>query len=138
MTSNLYPSLSYDDAPAAIEWLCQAFGFTQRLVVPGPDGTVMHSELSIGPGVVMVSSARPEEGRLSPRAVSGVTSVLSVRVDDPDAHFARATAAGAEVVRGMRDEDYGSRGYMARDPEGHLWYFGTYRPGEHWTGAAQA
>jgi uncharacterized glyoxalase superfamily protein PhnB len=81
----------------------------------------------------MVSSARPKEGRLSPRTVGGVTSSLSVHVEDPDAHFRRATEAGAEVVAGLKDEDYGSRGYMARDPEGHLWYFGTYQPGEYWT-----
>jgi len=129
----MFPSLSYDDAPAAIEWLCRAFGFTQRLVVPGPDGAVRHSELSLGDGVVMVSSARPEEGRLSPRAVGGVSSALSVRVEDPDAHFRRASDAGAEVVTELKDEDFGSRGYMARDPEGHLWYFGTYQPGAHWT-----
>lgn len=129
---NLYPSLSYQDAPAAIEWLCRAFGFTRRLVVPGPDGTVTHSELSLGPGVIMVSSARPDEGRLSPRDLKGVTQALSVRVDDPDGHFRQAKAAGATIVRELADEDYGSRGYMASDPEGHLWYFGTYKPGAWW------
>src|SRR6185436_18535689 len=51
---NIYPALSYDDAPAAIEWLCRAFGFTKRLVVQNPDGTVAHAELSLGPGVIMV------------------------------------------------------------------------------------
>lgn len=139
VTSNIYPGLTYDDAPAAIEWLCRAFGFTKRLVVPGPDGTVMHAELSVtngdagaGPGVVMLGSARPEEGRVSPRELAGVHQALSVRVDDPDAHYERAKEAGAEIVREIRDEDYGSRGYMARDLEGHLWYFGTYRPGAWW------
>ena len=131
--SNLYPSLTYDDAPAAIDFLCRAFGFTQRLVVPGPDGTVMHSELSLGPGVIMVSSPKPSAGRVGRRGLSGTCQGLCVQVDDPDAHCARATAAGAEVVDPLRDEDYGSRGYMAKDPEGQLWYFGTYRPGAHWT-----
>jgi uncharacterized glyoxalase superfamily protein PhnB len=134
--ANIYPSLSYDDAPAAIEWLCRAFGFTKRLVVPGPDRTVVHSELSLGPGVIMVSSARPDERRLSPRGLPGVHQGLCVQVDDPDAHFARSRAAGAAIVQELRDEDYGSRGYMATDPEGHLWYFGTYRPGAHWGGTA--
>jgi uncharacterized glyoxalase superfamily protein PhnB len=130
--SNIYPSLTYDDAPAAIDWLCRAFGFTRRLVVPGPDGTVMHSELSFGPGVIMVSSPKPDQGRVAPRGLSGMCQGLSVRVEDPDAHFAHATAEGAEIVRELRDEEYGSRGYMAKDPEGHQWYFGTYVPGAYW------
>ena len=79
--SDIYPSLSFDDAPAAIEWLCRAFGFTKRLVVPGPDGTVMHAELTLGSGVIMVSSARPDLGRLSPRGLDGVNQALCVRVD---------------------------------------------------------
>jgi uncharacterized glyoxalase superfamily protein PhnB len=130
--SNLYPALAYDDAPAAIEWLCRAFGFEKRLVVPGKDGTVIHSELSLGPGVIMVHTSKPEAGRVSPRRLPAVAHGLSVRVDDPDAHMARARAAGAVIVQDIRDEEYGSRGYMAKDPEGHVWYFGTYRPGAHW------
>jgi uncharacterized glyoxalase superfamily protein PhnB len=130
--SNIYPSLTYDDAPAAIEWLCRAFGFTRRLVVPGPDGTILHSELSLGPGVIMVSSARPDEGRVGPRSLGGVHQTLCVRVEDPDGQFARAKAAGAVVLREIEDADYGSRGYMVQDPEGNHWYFGTYRPGAHW------
>ena len=131
ITADLYPSLTYDDAPAAIEWLCRAFGFTKRLVVPGPDGSVIHSELSLGNGVVMVSSPKPEDGRRSP-ARGGAAQCLSGCVADPDAHHATAIAAGARVVRELRDEDYGSRGYMALDPEGHVWYFGDYRPGGYW------
>ncbi|MBC8329650.1 MAG: VOC family protein [Planctomycetes bacterium] len=131
-STGIYPSLSYDDAPAAIEWLCRVFGFTQRLIVPGPDGTILHSELSYGPGVVMVSSARPDQGRLSPQALGGTTQALSVQVADPDAHHDHAVASGAEVVQELNDEDHGSRGYMVRDPEGHLWYFATYRPGGYW------
>src|SRR5262245_37956929 len=115
--SNIYPSLFYDDAPAAIEWLCRAFGFTKRLVVPGPNGTVMHSELSLGAGVIMVGSARSERGLLSPRSLPGANQALCVQVDDPDAHYARAKGAGAVILQEVKDEDYGSRGYMARDPE---------------------
>lgn len=133
--ATIYPSLSYDDAVAAIDWLCNTFGFEKRLVVPGPDGSVMHSELSFGPGVIMVSSARPEIGRLSPRGLAGVNQVLSVHVDDPDAHCAHAVAAGAKLLQPLRDEEYGARGYMVQDIEGHHWYFGDYRPGAHWDGA---
>jgi uncharacterized glyoxalase superfamily protein PhnB len=130
--SNIYPSLFYDDAAAAIEWLCRAFGFTKRLVVPGQDGKVLHSELSLGPGVIMVGSARPERGLASPRSLSASNQALCIQTDDPDAHYARAKAAGAVIVQELKDEEYGSRGYMAKDPEGHQWYFGTYRPGAHW------
>ena len=130
--SDIYPSLTYDDAPAAIDWLCRAFGFTKRFVVPGPGGRVEHSELSLGTGVVMIGSPKPEYGWLSPKAAGGASQAISVCVDDPDAHHAIAVAAGAQVVRELRTEEYGARGYMARDPEGHLWYFGTYRPGEYW------
>lgn len=132
--SDIYPSLSYDDAPAAIEWLCRAFGFTRRLVVPGQEGGIMHSELSLGSGVIMVSSSKPESGRVSPRSLSAVNQALCVRIDDPDAHYSRASAAGATILQELRDEDYGSRGYMAKDPEGNHWYFGTYRPGAYWNG----
>ena len=131
-TSDIYPSLTYNDAAFAIEWLCRAFGFTKRFVVPGPDNSVMHSELSHGTGVVMISSPKPEDHRVSPKDLSGVAQALSVFVAEPDAHHKVAVAAGARVVRDLRTEEYGARGYMALDPEGHLWYFGNYRPGEYW------
>ena len=131
-TSDIYPSLCYEDAPAAIAWLCRAFGFTERLVVPGPNNTVMHSELSLGNGVIMVGSPHAERGFIAQKPHAGSSQCLSVRVDDPDAHHARAVAAGAVITRPLQDEEYGSRGYMATDPEGHQWYFGTYRPGAYW------
>ena len=129
---DIHPSLTYEDAPAAIEWLCRAFGFTTRFVVPGPDQRIEHSELSLGTGVVMISSPKPEDGRVSPRELAGSAHALSVWVAEPDRHHAVAVAAGARIVRPLTTEDYGARGYMARDPEGHLWYFGNYRPGEYW------
>ncbi|MFZ4286692.1 VOC family protein [Variovorax sp. HJSM1_2] len=130
--SDLYPSLTYDDAPAAMAWLCRAFGFSQRFVVPGEGDRVEHSELSLGSSVVMVSSPKAEFRSFSPRKLGGVSQVLSLFVDDPDTHSAVALAAGAEVVRPLQTEEYGARGYMVRDPEGHLWYFGNYRPGAYW------
>ncbi|OGT84492.1 MAG: hypothetical protein A3H91_12720 [Gammaproteobacteria bacterium RIFCSPLOWO2_02_FULL_61_13] len=130
--SDIHSSLTYDDARGAIEWLCRVFGFTQRFVVPGPNNRVEHSELSLGTGVVMVSSPKPEDRRVSPRALAGVAQALSVFVADPDAHHGVAVAAGARVVRPLQTEEYGARGYMALDPEGHVWYFGNYRPGEYW------
>jgi uncharacterized glyoxalase superfamily protein PhnB len=130
--SDIYPSLTYDDAAGAIDWLCRAFGFTKRFVVPGSGNRVEHSELSYGTGVVMIGSPKTEDRRVSPKALTGVAQALSVFVADPDAHYKVAIAAGARVVRELRTEEYGARGYMVLDPEGHLWYFGNYRPGEHW------
>ncbi len=133
-TATIFPSLTYDDAPAAIEWLCAAFGFEKRLVVPLPDGGVMHSELTLGPGMIMVSTRRPAQGRLSPQELGGVTQALSVQVDDPDAHCARALAAGATLLEPLQDEHFGARSYMVKDPEGHHWNFSNYRPGAYWDG----
>lgn len=131
-SDTFYPSLTYADAYAAIDWLERAFGFRRRLVVPGPDGTVLHSELTFGTGVVMVSSPKSQQHRDALRGARDTAQALSVRVEDPDTLFAQATSAGAEVMRELRDEDYGSRGFMVRDLEGHAWYFGTYRPGAYW------
>ena len=128
---NLYPCFCYDDAPRAIDFLERAFGFKRRLVVPGPDGTVMHSELEYEGGVIMVSSPKPERNWVAP-GKQGRSASACVRVSDPDAHCARAQAAGAQITQPVKDEHYGSRGYMAKDPEGNEWYFGTYVPGAHW------
>ena len=130
---DVYQSLIYDDAAAAIAWLCRAFGFEHRLVVHGLHDRVEHSELTLGAAVLMVSSPRPEMGRLSPRSLGGVSHALSFYVEDPDAHCRRARLAGAVILKEVQDEEYGARGYLAKDPEGHLWYFGTYRPGAEWS-----
>jgi uncharacterized glyoxalase superfamily protein PhnB len=127
-----YPCLSYRDAPAAIEWLSRAFGFVKRAVYTEPDGSVAHAEMSFGPGVIMLGSPRPEKNWVSAMDLPGVNQTIYVVVDDPDAHYARAKAAGAEIVIELKNEDYGSRGYTARDLEGNYWSFGTYRPGADW------
>ncbi len=127
-------SLFYDDAAAAIDWLCRAFGFEVRLLVEGEGGSVEHSELSLGGGVIMVGQEgqgpRPEHRRMvSPRSTGGGnTQVMGVFVDDVDAHCARARAAGAEIFREPDTSDYGSeyamdRTYGAVDLDGHLWFF---------------
>jgi len=133
--SDLYPSLTYADAPAAIEWLCRVFGFEKRLVVPLPDGGVMHSELSFGTSVVMVSSPRPDMGRVSPEWQNGRCLALSVFVEDPDAHYQHTLDEGAEIVMELCSEEYGARGYMASDLGGYHWYFADYRPGAFWDSA---
>ena len=125
-TQTIFPALRYRDATAAIDWLAQAFGFERHAVHTGPDGRVQHAELSYGGNMIMLGEAGDgRDGRLHE---DFGPAWLYVVVDDPDAHHERAVAAGAQVVRGMADEDYGSRGYTARDPEGNVWSFGTYRP----------
>ncbi len=122
----VWPALRFLDAPAAIRFLVDAFGFTEVLVVPGEaEGVVAHAELGWPPGGgVMLGSTASAEG-VHAELGAGVGSVYAV-TDEPDALFARATAAGAAVVQRPRDEDHG-RGFTVRDPEGNLWSFGTYR-----------
>jgi len=130
--ANVIPTLRYNDAPVAIEWLCDAFGFEKLLVVPGDGGTIAHAQLGFGNGMIMLGSAQEGEfGRFvkPPSALGGVGSQGSyVVVGDADKHYDRAVAAGAEVVMDIVDQDYGGRGYSCRDPEGHVWSFGTYDP----------
>ena len=125
----VYPALRYEDADAAIDFLVEAFGFRVRARHDGPGGTVAHAELELGNGIVMLGSQRDDDLRTRvPRDVGRVTCSLYVVVDDVDAHYERAVAAGAEVVRPLHDTDYGSREHVVRDPEGHVWSFGTYDP----------
>jgi uncharacterized glyoxalase superfamily protein PhnB len=132
MSQKIIPTLRYHDAPAAIDWLVEAFGFVRHLVVPGENGTIAHAQLTLGDGMIMLGSASDDGfGRLQkpPRDVGGVgTQSAYVVVPDPDAHHARAVAAGARVVMALEDKDYGGRGYSCLDPEGHLWNFGSYDP----------
>lgn len=129
---NIIPSIYYEDANAAIEWLERAFGFQRRLIVPGPNNTVAHSELSFGPGVIFVGSVKSERQCASAKNLPAIHQGLCICVDDPDAHYAQAKQAGAIIIQELKDEDYGSRGYMAKDIEGNHWYFGTYQPGAYW------
>ncbi len=129
---DIFPFLRYHDAAAAIDWLERAFGFERLMVAPGPDESIAHAQLACGQGVIMLSSVRDDDplGLKSPRDLAGVSQGIYVHVDDVDAHHQLATAADAEIVFPLQDTDYGSREYTARDPEGYLWSFGTYRPGE--------
>jgi uncharacterized glyoxalase superfamily protein PhnB len=130
--ATVIPTLRYKEAPAAIEWLCRVFGFEKHLVVPNPDGTIAHAQLSFGNGMIMLGSARPDEyGRLlaQPGEIGGKeTQAPYVIVSDPDAIYARAKAAGAEIVTEIHDADYGGRFFSCRDLEGHHWNFGSYDP----------
>jgi uncharacterized glyoxalase superfamily protein PhnB len=122
-----YPVLKYEDARAAMEFLERAFGFETHASYDGENGGVAHAELRFGDQYVMLGSTNEGEERFNQGA--GRQS-LYVVVDDPDALHDRAKAAGATIERELSDQDYGSREFTARDPEGNLWSFGTYRPSE--------
>jgi uncharacterized glyoxalase superfamily protein PhnB len=124
VTASVFPVLKYRDAPAAAAWLEKAFGFERQMVVPGGDNnTVAHAGMRLGNGIVMFGSERADPA--NPWAAEGG---VYVAVDDIDTQYARAQAAGAEIVRPLQATDYGAREYSARDLEGRLWSFGTYRP----------
>ncbi len=129
---NVYAGMRYRDALAAIAWLERAFDFRRQLVVPGETaGEVAHAQLRAGEngGIVMLGSARDDgRGYRSPQEAGGVTHGIYVVVEDIDAHYARAKAAGADITVEPKRTDYGSRDYTARDPEGFVWNFGTYDP----------
>ena len=129
-SANIFPEIVYDDAPAALEWLARAFGFVAGEVIEGADGTIAHAEMHYGAGTIMPKSAVAKDAFAlkSPRALHGLSQCLYVTVDDPDAHYRRAKAAGARIVMQPFDTDYGARNYSAYDLEGHLWSFGTYLP----------
>jgi uncharacterized glyoxalase superfamily protein PhnB len=131
-TATVIPTMRYDDAEAAIKWLCEAFGFEKHLVVPGEDGTIVHAQLVFGNGMVMLGSANESEFdslQKPPSALGGVVSQSPyIIVEDADEHYSRAVSAGAEIVMEIKDADYGGREYSCRDPEGHLWNFGSYDP----------
>jgi len=125
-------SLTYVDGHAAIDFLERAFGYRRRLVVPTPEGGVLHSELSLGDGVIFVSEERAGDVRRSPKTLGATCSSLCVAVEDPDAHCERARAAGALILQEPEDTNFGARGYLAADLEGHNWFFSNYTPGEFW------
>ena len=128
----IIPGMRYRDAPAAIEWLCRAFGFSRHLVVPDENGGIAHAQLTLGNGMIMLGSYRDdgEYDRLVrlPQDAGGSTQAAYIVVDDIEDHYRRAVDAGARVVCDLAEQDYGGKLYSALDPEGRLWNFGSYDP----------
>ncbi|GAA2737215.1 VOC family protein [Actinocorallia aurantiaca] len=114
---SIYPIVPYRDLRGALTFLCDAFGFSSHLMVEDSAGVIQHAELVLDGGVIMPT------GDDNPSAMW-----LCVRVDDLDAHYARAVEAGACIVEELHDTPYGSRDYSALDPAGHRWTFTTYNP----------
>ena len=130
--ATVIPGLRYRNAPAAIEWLCKVFGFEKQLVVPGPNNTVAHAQLTLGSGMIMLGSMNDTPlGKLmkQPDEIGGCeTQSAYLVVPDADAVYARANAAGATMVLDIETKDYGGRGFTCQDLEGRLWSVGTYNP----------
>ena len=125
-TTTFYAFLLYRDADAGIEWLEKTLGCRRREIHRYDDGGVMHGELELGGSIIMVSTAGV--GREPFASMPAGERLIYAAVEDPDALYERAVAAGAEVALEPTDTDYGSRDFTLRDPEGNLWSFGTYRP----------
>jgi len=130
--SAVVPVMRYRNLPAAIEWLCRAFGFEKHRITVSDSGAIQFAQLTFGTAMIMVSSVRASAfDRLlrQPDEVGGIeTQVCYFFVADAHAHCARAKAAGAEIVLDIGRTTNGGRSYSCRDPEGHLWNFGTYNP----------
>jgi uncharacterized glyoxalase superfamily protein PhnB len=126
------PTLRYRDGGAAIDWLCSTLGFEKQLVVQDKDGGVAHAQLIFGNGMIMLGSAKNNDFHnlvKSPAESGGIGSQsIYIVVSNIDEHYAKTVAAGAEIVLAIQDEDYGGRAYSCRDPEGHVWNFGSYDP----------
>ena len=113
---SIVPALAYDDVPKAIEWLCGAFGFTERLrTPPEPDGSIHHAQIAAGQGGVILNGRRG--------ATASQTASVMVRVEDVDAHFEPAKNYGAKIVNPPVSASFGERQYTAEDLAGYRWTF---------------
>ena len=132
MSSSIIPALRYHDAPKAVEWLEQAFGFKPHLVVPSAAGGIDHAEMTLGSGMIMFGSVRDNDYddlvTTVPRVGKPTAGLYVVLEGDVDYHAAGAEKGGASILIPPKDEDYGGRDYTCADFEGNVWTFGTYNP----------
>jgi uncharacterized glyoxalase superfamily protein PhnB len=122
VNQRILPYLSYADAPAALDFLCSAFGFEELARMPMEDGTIGHAEIGYQGHIIMLATCWRATGAASPRELGGIHSQIHCYVDDVDAHYRRAMDAGATIIAEPADQPYG-RTYRAVDPEGHRWIF---------------
>ena len=130
--SSVTVGMHYRNAPEAIEWLCRVFGFEKHAVYPGPNNTIIHAELTLGGGMVMLASADNEYNHCfmkQPDEIGGAeTKTINMIVADTDAVYGQVKASGGEILFDIEDNHYGGRGFTCRDLEGHIWNVGTYDP----------
>ena len=120
------PYLVVEGAEAAIEFYGKVFGATERMRLPGPDGTIGHAELQLGDSLIMVADEAPQFGLRGPRAIGGTPVTISVYVEDVDGVVERAVQAGATLLRPVEDQFYGDRSGQLEDPFGHRWSVATH------------
>jgi len=118
--ATVVPILIYEDVAKAISWLHGAFGFIERLRAARPDGAVMHAQLSIGEGAIMMGAAG---GEYRPPHPNEVNQYVHVHVEDVDRHFDHAKQFGARIVKPPNNMPFGERQYVAEDLAGHRWVF---------------
>jgi uncharacterized glyoxalase superfamily protein PhnB len=131
VTQSIYPAVRYQNARAAIEWLTSVLGCTENVVYPGEGDTIAHAQLEIAGNLFMLGSVKPGDSVRGPSIAEAIGAATYIAFDDPesvDALYQRVTTAGADITRELQDTDYGSREFSVRDPEGHMWSFGTYKP----------
>ncbi|WP_331767623.1 VOC family protein [Embleya sp. NBC_00896] len=122
----LTPYLCVDGAGAAIAFYTEIFGATERMRMGGPEGKIGHAEFTIGNALIMISDEYPEMSALAPKSVGGTPVTMHLYVDDVDATYNRAVAAGATVVQPLADQFYGDRSGCFEDPFGHRWNVATH------------
>ena len=115
------PYLFYEDVAGALDWLTDAFGFRERMRIPGPEGKVMHAEMEFVDGVILMGNPGPDYQ--SPKQHGKVNQLQYVYVDDVDKHFEHAKSVGAVILDEPADMFYGDRRYSVEDLEGHQWNF---------------
>jgi len=120
------PYLFYNNLPKALGWLKKAFGLETRFSIPGPDGELMHAEMALADGVVMMGAANPKEGSMSPSDLKGIHQSLYIYVEDLDIHYRRSKEAGAQIDMEPEEMFWGDRVYSAKDLEGHIWTFAQH------------
>ena len=120
------PYLIVEGAARALAFYKEVFGATQQMRMAGPGGRVAHAEMRIGDSVVMLADEVPDMGYRGPKGYGGSAVSLMVYVDDVDATFRRALAAGAIERRAVQDQFYGDRSGTLEDPFGHTWTVSTH------------
>ncbi len=134
MSAIIIPTMRYKNASAAIQFLCDAFGFTKYFIHQEEDGTVPHAQLLFGNAMIMVSSEKDNEfGKLvgTPNAHNGINTMspyIILSDSEIEKHYQKAKTEGAEIVYDLKEEAYGGKAYSCKDPEGYLWNFGSYDP----------
>ena len=120
------PYLTVDGAAKAIDYYKRAFGATEVMRFPGPDGRVAHAEIQIGDSRVMLGDTQPQMSQRDPKSLGGSSTGLMVYVEDVDRVFMRAIEAGGNVRDAVKDQFYGDRSGTLEDPFGHVWTIATH------------